>query len=340
MDDFGAQKQAVTEAEASDHKPKTIRGRQQKQKQGADDECENQQYSEADASNTRKRRGRKRTLTHEERHERSKQRNRDYRKDKKEERIKLQKLVEALEKENELLKEDLSNSNAPQDELRGQLSDVSEKLEEAKMVQKALEPGVGQLQQVILNQDDQKHRVGDLLITWDDVNETWGCFRKILDSMCREITGSLSGEGTSSGLSPFVELVNVEGFRVPKEYCAVIQEIFSRCPNIASGFQVRHPTTKNGFINTLAEVYKMAKEEQHTLEEIKDMEDGIADLELAGLNIAWLKRLVAKVRDSVEIKAEIENTKAELKLLKEMQSKIAEERKSLGQRYIQEFFSK
>ncbi|XVF71169.1 hypothetical protein PTKIN_Ptkin12aG0014700 [Pterospermum kingtungense] len=117
--------------------------------------------------------------------------------------------------------------------------------------------------------------------------------------------GPLSGEGTSIGQSPFVELMNVEGFRVPKEYSAIIQDIFNQYPNIASGFKVRRPTTKNGFINTLAEVCKMTKEEQHTLEEIKDMEDGIADLELAGLNIAWLKTLVARGREMFELKEKV-----------------------------------
>ncbi|XVF71181.1 hypothetical protein PTKIN_Ptkin12aG0015800 [Pterospermum kingtungense] len=225
------------------------------------------------------------------------------------------------------------------------VSDESGKLKMVKMVQKALEPRMQELEKEFLSQDDQEHCVENLHITSDDPNRN-----KILEGFTENsdklwsktpgiMEGSLSGEGTSTGLSPFVEIVNAGGFRVLKENSPIIQEIFSQCPNIASGFQVRRLATKNGFINTLAEVYKMAKQEQHTLEEIKDMEDGIADLELAGLNIPWLKTLVAKCREEVEVNEKIKKKEVELKLLKEMQSKIAEDSKPIRQRIAQELFS-
>ncbi|XVF71187.1 hypothetical protein PTKIN_Ptkin12aG0016200 [Pterospermum kingtungense] len=240
-----------------------------------------------------------------------------------------------LEKENEELKLKLSKVDAQTGKLGTEMSDGSKKVKLMEMVHTSIETGMQKLQKNFLNQDDQEHWEENLDIPLDEayLNKWLEGVTEIPCPLWSKTTGFLSGEGTSSGLSQFVELVNVEGFRVPKEYCAVIQEIFRQYPNIASGFQVRRPATKNGFINTLAEVYKMAKEEQHTPEEIKDMEDGIADLVHAGLDIPWLKTLVAERREDVELKEEIKNKKAELKLLEERQSKCTEERKSKRQRY-------
>ncbi|XVF71178.1 hypothetical protein PTKIN_Ptkin12aG0015500 [Pterospermum kingtungense] len=113
MDDSGAQNQAVTEAEASDHKPKTIRGCQQKQKQEQStyDESQNQQDNEAEASNTRKR-GRKPTLTPDQRRAKKIQRDRDYQTGKNEERKEFKERIEALEKEKKENQSELSEEGA------------------------------------------------------------------------------------------------------------------------------------------------------------------------------------------------------------------------------------
>ena len=112
------------------------------------------------------------------------------------------------------------------------------------------------------------------------------------------------GEGTSIDKAklppPLLETVNVNGLNVLKENSPMIQKIFSQYPNIASGRQVHHLALRDGFMNTLAEVYKMTIEEKHTLEEIKCMEEGIEDLELAGLEISWLKDQVKVSREVVQ----------------------------------------
>ena len=112
------------------------------------------------------------------------------------------------------------------------------------------------------------------------------------------------GEGTTIAKAklppPLLETVNVNGFNVRKENSPIIQKIFSQYPNIASGLKVHRLASRDCFMNTLAEVYKMVMEEKHTLEEIKFMEEGIEDLELAGLEISWLKEQVKVSREVVQ----------------------------------------
>ncbi|XVF71168.1 hypothetical protein PTKIN_Ptkin12aG0014600 [Pterospermum kingtungense] len=163
--------------------------------------------------------------------------------------------------------EALEEINAGADELEGKLRDESEKLKKVKMAKERLESETQRLQEKFSNQE---HRVENLHITWDDPNRN-----KIL-------------EGFTENSDPL--------WSKTPENSTTIQEIFSQYPIIASGFQVRHLATKNGFKNTLAEVCKMAIQKQLTLEQIKYKEEGIADLELAGVNIPWLKTLVAKGR--------------------------------------------
>ncbi|XVF20933.1 hypothetical protein REPUB_Repub12eG0046500 [Reevesia pubescens] len=59
-------------------------------------------------------------------------------------------------------KEELSEINARADRLANEVSGESKKVNMVKMVNKALEPGMQQLQQNILNQDDQDYHVSDL----------------------------------------------------------------------------------------------------------------------------------------------------------------------------------
>ncbi|XVF71184.1 hypothetical protein PTKIN_Ptkin12aG0016000 [Pterospermum kingtungense] len=298
-------------------------------------EGENQQDNEASASNRRKR-GRPK-LNPEDRHANKIQGCRDYRIRKKEEGGALKERVEALEEEKkekqsniDSLQEELSKSKALADGLGGQLTDVSTKLKEAIVAYERLESKMQVLQQKFLN---QVHCEENLDIPRDDPdrNKILEGFTENSDPLWSKTPGPLSGEGTSIGQSPLVETVNVEGFMVLKENSAIIQNIFSRYPNLASDFKVRRLATKSFFIHTLAEVLDMAKEEEPTLGEIKDMEEAIADWELAGLNIPSLRTLVAKRREEVEVKEEIKNTEAELK---KKRSNIAEDCKAMRRRFF------
>ncbi|XVF20934.1 hypothetical protein REPUB_Repub12eG0046600 [Reevesia pubescens] len=234
--------------------------------------------------------------------------------------------------------------NARADRLAKEVSGESKKVNMVKMVNKALEPGMQQLQKNILNQDDQDYHVSDLhnipmdydwLNDWDNLID----FAGYPDLHGSKTIGSLFGEGTSiakAKLSPLRETINVKGFRVLKDNSPMIKEIIGMYPNIASGLRVHHPASVNGLMNTLAEVYKMAtmEQEKHTLEEIKLMEDGIKDLEFAGFEISWLKDEVVMVREEFEEGEEIRSMKAKVKLLEERQSKRREERESKRQRAI------
>ncbi|XVF73582.1 hypothetical protein PTKIN_Ptkin12aG0213700 [Pterospermum kingtungense] len=113
--------------------------------------------------------------------------------------------------------------------------------------------------------------------------------------------GSSIGEGTSVVLPP---VVNVEGFSVLEENSIMIQELLNRYPNIASGLQLQHQSSQSLVMNTVARVYKMAREEKHTLEEIKHMEMCIRDLEFVGVDVSWLKAMVVECREGVEEKEE------------------------------------
>ncbi|XVF71176.1 hypothetical protein PTKIN_Ptkin12aG0015300 [Pterospermum kingtungense] len=287
MDDFGAEKQAVAGAEASDHKPK--------QEQSTDDESENQQDNEAEASNTRKR-GRKQTLTLEERHERKKQRDRDYRKGLKEERRVLKEQIEALQKEKKenhseinSLKEELLKIIARADESVKELSDVSKKLKEVIMAKERLESEMQQLQEKILNQEHLENcDFNDIPMDYDYLYGFSMGDNTLNNFSHRQHPEPSKGKGA--------EVVNVEGFTVLKENAIVIQDILSQYPKIASALKIHHPESINGLMNTLAEVYKIAREEKHTLEEIKRMEKGIQDLEFAGFKVSWLKTMVAKAK--------------------------------------------
>ncbi|XP_022769571.1 MATH domain and coiled-coil domain-containing protein At3g58220-like [Durio zibethinus] len=138
----------------------------------------------------------------------------------------------------------------------------------------------------------------------------------------------------------FGDSVNVNGFKVLKKNAPMIQEIFSKHPNIASGLRVHFLTSINVFMNTLAVVCKTATKEKVTWEEIELMEKGIVVLELAGFEISWLKLIVVQHREEVERNEKIESMEAQLKVLKENQNKLIEEHKSKRQTPIRELFTK
>ncbi|XVF71186.1 hypothetical protein PTKIN_Ptkin12aG0016100 [Pterospermum kingtungense] len=256
-------------------------------------ESENQQDDEASASNTRKR-GRKPTLTPKEKKERKNQRDKDYREGKKQKMINQEKQIEALEKdkkekqsENNSLKEKLSKETVREDELARALSDVSEQLKEVKKKYESQEAKMPELQKKIL---DLEYELGncEFVIPMD---------YKYLNSLDDNMPNNFGhGQCPESSKGKGAEVVNVEGFTVLKENAIVIPEILSQYPKIASALKVHHPASVNGLMNTLAEVYKMAREQKHTPEEIKCMEKGIQDLEFAGFKVSWLKTMVVKAK--------------------------------------------
>ncbi|XP_007049011.2 PREDICTED: uncharacterized protein LOC18612254 [Theobroma cacao] len=287
MEDFGANEQAM----ASGNKPAKKGGRQTK-------------------------------LTAAERHENKLESGRKYRRNKAAKNQSLQEKNQELEKENKrleeeneklkeekemkqseinTLKEELLENIALADNLGREVSDQSEKVNMVKMVNKALEPGMQQLQQNFLNQQDDFVNLElnniPMDLEWLNNPENLKGFNENSERLFDETTDSLLNEGTSiakTKLSPLRETMTVEGFRVLRENSPMIQEIFNNYPNIASGLRVRLQASRDGFMNILAEVYKMAtmEREKCNLEDIKHMEDGVDDLEFAGLDVSWLKDLV------------------------------------------------
>ncbi|XVF73584.1 hypothetical protein PTKIN_Ptkin12aG0213900 [Pterospermum kingtungense] len=256
-------------------------------------------------------RGSKPYLTPKGRRKNKIQRDRDYRLRKRDGRRKLlenyKELEEALEEVKEKhsgiasLQEELSKVNAGAVKLAKKLLRDCKTVKGLRMAKKTLETEIQQLQQKIL--DDQ---LKDL-----DENQLVPESSKSKGIM----EGSLIGEGTSLRLPPVV--VNVEGFSVLKENSMIIQKILSQHPNIASGLQLKHPSSKSLVMNQLAEVYKTARQEKHTLEEIKRMETNIRDMEFVGLDVSWLKAMVVECQKVVELKEKVRRMKAELQLLEE-----------------------
>ncbi|XP_022759106.1 uncharacterized protein LOC111305657 [Durio zibethinus] len=205
------------EAEASNHNPEEIRGRQPKQRQNPDESkkqpdaeeeakasnkqkmirChqpkrkrqlespnESEQHTEA-SSNKPEKRGRKPKLTVAERHANKIQSGRLYRQNKaaknkalqeknqeldeekkrlEEENKELKNEKEAQQFEINSLKEELSKISARADKLERKVSDESKKVNMVRIRSKALEPGMQQLEQNFLNQDDQ-----DCHLEFDDI---------------------------------------------------------------------------------------------------------------------------------------------------------------------------
>ncbi|KAK6287006.1 hypothetical protein POUND7_013185 [Theobroma cacao] len=185
------------------------------------------------------------------------------------------------EAENKSLKEKIEvlqskmETKARANKLETDLSDQSKIMNVVKMANEALKPGMRQLQQDFLDQDVQDSHVRNL--ESNNIAIDYNLFKNLenledftnypdpLWSETIEVVGNHEGcsfgGGTSiaeAKLSPLHETVNVEGFRILKENSPMIQEIFREYPNIASGLQVCYLASRNGFMNTLAEVYKMA----------------------------------------------------------------------------------
>ncbi|XVE72366.1 hypothetical protein DITRI_Ditri11bG0033700 [Diplodiscus trichospermus] len=328
MDGFGAKEK--TEAEASHEKPAKIRGRQPKQTQSPDESEKQSEASnkgkmisgrqpmqkrqkqcideneQAEGSSNRKR-GRKPMLTSQQRYENKIRSGRNHRRKKAAKYKEFEKKIQELEKEKEERKtskeveEELSKIHARADKLEKEMSYESINLNMVRMQNKEVE----KLQQNFLNQDYQEDRVESLeytkLIDDVNVNQYLLKFGQYPDPPWSMTQGFSFGEGTGTNKTKLSsDTVDVNGFTVLKENFLWIQEIFGCYPNIESGLRFCYPALRNCLMNTLAEVYKMAKTEVHTLEDIKHMENGIKDLEFAGLEISWLKALVVNCREKVQ----------------------------------------
>ncbi|XWS30933.1 hypothetical protein CRYUN_Cryun23aG0033600 [Craigia yunnanensis] len=251
-----------------------------------------------------KKRGRPPKLTEEERKERKWKRNRNYRKAKNDKLEELKKKNEELKNEvaargqqkqspyeskqeaeassnNSESKKRLEEKNEELEKEKGALQfkinkelseikaradkllrEVSDESKKVKMAGKVLESGMQKLQQNILDSDDQEDRAEncEFDIPMDD---------EFFNSLGLNTLGNFSDwQDTQSSKT--------------------------------KGLQVHDLALRDRFMNILAEVYKMAMEEKHTLEEIKSMEEHIKDLELAGLGISWLKDLVKVCREVVQ----------------------------------------
>ncbi|KAK6238537.1 hypothetical protein QUC31_004006 [Theobroma cacao] len=168
------------------------------------------------------------------------------------------------EAENKSLKEKIEvlqskmETKARANKLETDLSDQSKIMNVVKMANEALKPGMRQLQQDFLDQDVQPSTT-----TFSGFSSTRSASLLLLNfpEVVGNHEGCSFGRGTSiaeAKLSPLHETVNVEGFRILKENSPMIQEIFREYPNIASGLQVCYLASRNGLMNSLAEVYKMA----------------------------------------------------------------------------------
>ncbi|XP_021300722.1 uncharacterized protein LOC110429154 [Herrania umbratica] len=287
MEDFGANEQAM----ASGNNPAQKRGRQPK-------------LTDAERHENKLESGRKYRRNKTAKNQALQEKNQELEKENKrleEENEKLKEEKEMKESEINSLKEELLENIAQAENLGREVSDQSEKVNMVKMVNKALEPGMQQLQQNFLNQQDDFVNLELTNIPmdteWLNNSENWKDFNENPERLFDETIDSLLNEGTSiakTKLSPLRETISVEGFRVLRENSTWIQEIFNKYPNIASGLRVRLQASRDGFMNILAEVYKMAtmEREKCNLEDIKHMEDGVEDLEFAGLDVSWLKDLV------------------------------------------------
>ncbi|XWS30934.1 hypothetical protein CRYUN_Cryun23aG0033700 [Craigia yunnanensis] len=221
----------------------------------------------------------------------------------------LEEKIEELEKEKKAhlfeiksLNKELSEIKARADKLLREVSDESKKV---KMAGKVLESGMQKLQQNVLDSDDQEDHAENFENMTMDYEYLNGLDPDILANLDAWLDPQSSKtKGTSIAKAklppPLLETANVNGFNVLKENSPMIQKIFSQYPNIASGLQVHRLALRDCFMDTFAEVYKMAIQEKHTLEEIKSMEEGIKDLELSGLEISWLKGLVKVCREVVQ----------------------------------------
>ena len=112
-------------------------------------------------------------------------------------------------------------------------------------------------------------------------------------------------EGTSNEANVKLshdETCMVQGYMVFNRNANALIDIFQKHPNIVENFQVAHSDLQSHFMNLLAEVFqKIRKSKQEMLGlDIKNMELMIQDMEYNGLQVTWLKEMLAEVREMLE----------------------------------------
>ncbi|KAK8680947.1 hypothetical protein V6N13_109882 [Hibiscus sabdariffa] len=92
----------------------------------------------------------------------------------------------------------------------------------------------------------------------------------------------------------------IQNYKVSKCNADALQEIFNKHPTVDENFRISHPDFKNCFMNSLAGLYKKIKsgeEDKLKLEDITNMESKVRDMELTGLHLPWLRKMLTDVRE-------------------------------------------
>lgn len=124
-------------------------------------------------------------------------------------------------------------------------------------------------------------------------------------------------------LSP--ETCLVESYKVLNCNANVLNEIFQKHPDTAINFGLKHPDYQSSFMNSLAELYQnILKSNQKMLEfeEIDNMDVMIQDMEHNGLQLTWLKEMLAEVRKRLEDQEEERNLQRKLEYLEAEMKKV------------------
>ncbi|XP_022769573.1 uncharacterized protein LOC111313150 [Durio zibethinus] len=330
------------EAVAS-NKPTMIRERQPMQKRQKQSPDESKQ--QAEATSNKPERGRKQKQTEDQKRAKKKETDKKYRQKKNNLHLEMKDENEALQKKCEALQKKCQESEKEKEELKrkgeadqSEINSLKERLSK-KCNSSILSFGVLKLMVCAnaidvspnLQEHDEENSGFPIPDDWFSNLEGEENFSEYPDLQCGQTKGIMEGSLVDEALLDSMTINGDTVVAVLKENSHMIQEIFSQHPRTASDLRVRLPASRNGFMNTLAEVYKIATKEELTPEEIKCMENGIEDLKLAGFEISWLEDLLLKCREHVERTEEIRRKEAELNLLKEKQSKGIEERKSKRQ---------
>ncbi|KAK8614055.1 hypothetical protein V6N13_122431 [Hibiscus sabdariffa] len=93
---------------------------------------------------------------------------------------------------------------------------------------------------------------------------------------------------------------NIQNYEVYKCNADALREIFDKHPDVDENFRISHPDFKNSFMNSLAGLFKKIKSGEEDMLELKDitnMESMIRDMELNGLQLSWLQKMLSDVRE-------------------------------------------
>ncbi|XVF13419.1 hypothetical protein REPUB_Repub08aG0206100 [Reevesia pubescens] len=150
------------------------------------------------------------------------------------------------------------------------------------------------------------------------VEDSIGCELIFQCPSCNVVkaTSNLDECGTSNTLanevnvklSPPDEIRIVKSYKVFYRNADALNEIFQQHPDIDEKFRVAHPDSQSFYMNLLAEVYQkimiINKQEMLELNDITSMELMVQDMELIGLQLTWLKKMLEEVHERSENQAE------------------------------------